>query len=255
MPLVRADGLPTQHMRALAYWAAAPELDDVISLQVCGNEWVSHVTCRRQLIDALGVENGNGNGSARGGGPPTHDVFHGMVAREPRIDHLEQGRGAADRPPRRVAGRARSRPSRSARGAPRPPAAASALPAQDRARLLPPAADDQAGRVRAGEAAARGQGQPRLGPGAGRGAPAARAGARRRRGRRDPDYRFAVVQSEIYRRHLAPLGRGLRRAAAGPLPLPLRPLVPRGRALARGRAGGRRRCSTRAVRGLGLEGA
>ena len=29
MPLVRSDGLPTQHMRALAYWSAAPELDDV----------------------------------------------------------------------------------------------------------------------------------------------------------------------------------------------------------------------------------
>ena len=27
IPLVRADGLPTQHMRALAYWMAAPELD------------------------------------------------------------------------------------------------------------------------------------------------------------------------------------------------------------------------------------
>jgi len=84
MPLVRADGLPTQHMRALAYWAAAPELDDVVSLQVCGNEWFAHVTCRRKLIDELEVANGNGNGSARGGGPPTHDVFHGMVARESR---------------------------------------------------------------------------------------------------------------------------------------------------------------------------
>ncbi len=82
MPLVRSDGLPTQHMRALAYWAAAPELDDFISLQVCGNEWVSHVTCRRKLIDELGVVNGNGNGSAKGGGPPTYDVFHGMVARD-----------------------------------------------------------------------------------------------------------------------------------------------------------------------------
>jgi hypothetical protein len=82
MPLVRSDGLPTQHMRALAYWAAAPELDDVISMQVCGNEWVSHVTCRRKLIDELGLVNGNGNASARGGGPPTHDIFHGMVARD-----------------------------------------------------------------------------------------------------------------------------------------------------------------------------
>jgi arginyl-tRNA synthetase len=82
MPLVRSDGLPTQHMRALAYWAAADELDDVISMQVCGNEWVAHVTCRRKLIDEMGLQNGNGNGSSRGGGPPTYDIFHGMVARE-----------------------------------------------------------------------------------------------------------------------------------------------------------------------------
>lgn len=86
MPLVRSDGLPTQHMRALAYWSAAPELDDYTSLQVCGTEWVSHVTCRRQLLDALATAPSNGhanpvtNGNGRGG-PPTHDVFHGMVAR------------------------------------------------------------------------------------------------------------------------------------------------------------------------------
>ncbi|HVX32970.1 MAG TPA: hypothetical protein VHA80_07500, partial [Solirubrobacterales bacterium] len=86
MPLVRADGLPTQHMRALAYWAAAPELDGLTSLQVCGTEWVAHVTCRRQLLDVLAGADSNGhpnpvaNGNGRGG-PPTHDVFHGMVAR------------------------------------------------------------------------------------------------------------------------------------------------------------------------------
>jgi arginyl-tRNA synthetase len=86
MPLVRSDGLPTQHMRALAYWSAAPELDDFTSLQVCGTEWVSHVTCRRQLLDVLATAPSNShpnpvtNGNGRGG-PPTHDVFHGMVAR------------------------------------------------------------------------------------------------------------------------------------------------------------------------------
>ncbi len=56
----------------------------MISLQVCGTEWVSHVTCRRKLMDELGVANGNGYASDKGGGPPTHDVFHGMVAREKR---------------------------------------------------------------------------------------------------------------------------------------------------------------------------
>ena len=61
MPLVRADGLPTQHMRALAYWSAAPELDDFTSLQVCGTEWVAHVTCRRQLLDVLAMAKSNGN--------------------------------------------------------------------------------------------------------------------------------------------------------------------------------------------------
>lgn len=75
MPLVRPDGLPTQHMRALAYWAAAPELDGMLSVQVCGAEWVAHVTCRRKLIDELAA-----------GSPsvhrlhPTRTLFHGMVA-------------------------------------------------------------------------------------------------------------------------------------------------------------------------------
>src|ERR1700761_4233851 len=86
MPLVRADGLPTQHMRALAYWSAAPELDDFTSLRVCVPERVAHVPCRRQLLDVLAGASANGhpnpvqNGDGRGG-PPTHDVFHGMVAR------------------------------------------------------------------------------------------------------------------------------------------------------------------------------
>jgi arginyl-tRNA synthetase len=89
MPLVRSDGLPTQHMRALAYWSAAGELDDVTSLQVSGTEWVAHVTCRRQLLDALATAKSNGhpnpvvNGNGTGG-PPNHDVFHGMVARQKR---------------------------------------------------------------------------------------------------------------------------------------------------------------------------
>jgi arginyl-tRNA synthetase len=77
MPLLRADGLPTQHMRALAYWMAAPGLEGTTSIQVCGLEWVAHVTCRRQLMDEM---------MAKGAGAdinhPKHDIFHGMVSKQ-----------------------------------------------------------------------------------------------------------------------------------------------------------------------------
>jgi arginyl-tRNA synthetase len=76
MPLVRSDGVPTQHMRALAYWLADTGLDGTTSVQVCGQEWFAHVTCRRQLMAEL-VHTGSDNGFH-----PYHDVFHGMVARE-----------------------------------------------------------------------------------------------------------------------------------------------------------------------------
>ncbi len=76
MPLVRSDGVPTQHMRALAYWLAAPGLDGTTSLQICGQEWVAHITCRRKLMAEL-VHTDSGNGFH-----PYHDVFHGMVAKE-----------------------------------------------------------------------------------------------------------------------------------------------------------------------------
>jgi arginyl-tRNA synthetase len=76
MPLVRSDGVPTQHMRALAYWLADTGLDGATSVQVCGQEWFAHVTCRRQLMAEL-VHTGEGNGFH-----PYHDIFHGMVARE-----------------------------------------------------------------------------------------------------------------------------------------------------------------------------
>ena len=205
MPLVRADGLPTQHMRALAYWAAAPELDDVISLQVCGNEWVAHVTCRRQLIDALGIQNGNGNGSARGGGPPTHDVFHGMVARGREsissskegallVDDLDDWLAAALREPAR-------------RELLRDHPAPDALPAQIALgffllqRQTKQVEFEPDKLLRAGEdslgwdlalAEAHRPTAPALGGDAAT----------------DPDYRFAVVQSEMYRRHLGAVVEG-----------------------------------------------
>jgi arginyl-tRNA synthetase len=200
MPLVRSDGLPTQHMRALAYWSAAPELEDVISLQVCGTEWVSHVTCRRKLIDHLGVVNGNGNWSAKGGGPPTHDVFHGMVAREnTSITSSKEGALLIDDLAEWLEEEIDSDPERSAvRGAhPRPDRLAAQValgyfllqPTTKRVEFEPEkllrAEKDSLGWDVARAQAHRGAG--------------ALAGERPAE---DPDYRFAVVQSEMYRRHL-----------------------------------------------------
>ncbi len=78
MPLVRSDGVPTQHMRSLAFWIDPPDLEGALSIQVSGAEWVSHVACRRRLAAALGAD---GRAVAT---KPTHDVFHGMVAVEKR---------------------------------------------------------------------------------------------------------------------------------------------------------------------------
>ncbi|HEX3910487.1 MAG TPA: arginine--tRNA ligase [Solirubrobacteraceae bacterium] len=86
MSLVRPDGLPTQHMRALAYWAVAPEHDGLMSIQVCGAEWVAHVRCRQKLIDDLSEILPDLRRSR-----PTHTVFHGMVAEAGRRLASSQG--------------------------------------------------------------------------------------------------------------------------------------------------------------------
>jgi arginyl-tRNA synthetase len=193
MPLVRSDGVPTQHMRALAYWLADTGLDGTTSLQVCGQEWFAHVTCRRQLMAEL-VHTESGNGFH-----PYHDIFHGMVAREREkiasskkdallIDHLVEW----------IDDRLEADPERSAvrRGHPSPDRVASQIAlgyfllhtATKRVDFEPEKliADDKAlgwdlarARSRDGNGAAP-QAEPEL----------------------DPDYRFAVVQAETYGRLL-----------------------------------------------------
>lgn len=200
MPLVRSDGLPTQHMRALAYWSAAPELDDCISLQVCGNEWVSHVTCRRKLIDELGVSNGNGNGSAKGGGPPTYDVFHGMVARDrTSITSSKEGALLVDDLADWVEREIEADPERAEMRRNHPEG--DRLPSRIALAffLLQPTSKrvdfEPEKLLREGKGSLGWDlalAQAHRGTGALAGEQAAE----------DPDYRFAVVQSELFRRHL-----------------------------------------------------
>ena len=239
MPLVRADGLPTQHMRALAYWSAAPELDDVISLQVCGTEWVAHVTCRRQLIDdARGRQRQRPRQrQGRRAADPRRLPRHGRPRRSRSITSSKEGALLIDDLIEWVEAEIEADPERAAVRA-RPPAP-DRIAVAGRARLLPPAADLQAGRLRAREAAA----SPTRAASAGTWLGPRPSAAAARRWRRSapamtPTTASRFVQSQMYRRHLRCLDRRLRRRPAGPLPLPLRPLVPRGGALARGRAGG-----------------
>jgi arginyl-tRNA synthetase len=208
MPLVRSDGVPTQHMRALAYWMAAPglEVDGLTSIQVCGLEWVAHVTCRRQLMAEL-VHTEEGNGFH-----PYHDIFHGMVAKEQEaiksskkdallIDHLiEWIDEQMESDPERAA-------MRNLHPTPERIPAQIALgyfllhPATKKVNFEPEKLlrdgkslgwDMLRARVRSGNGAAATNGDPS----------------------EDPDYRFAVVHSEMYRRHLYLVTRRL-----NPIPL------------------------------------
>jgi arginyl-tRNA synthetase len=216
MPLVRSDGLPTQHMRALAYWSAAPELDDFTSLQVCGTEWVAHVTCRRQLLDALAIAKSNGhpnpvaNGNGRGG-PPNHDVFHGMVARSNEaVSSSKEGALLIDDLVEWADDRLAADPALAAVRAahPQPDRIAARLvlawfllqTTSKRIEFEPELLFESERSL--GWDIVRAQAAPG-GAGSAGGRPAD-----------DPDYRFAVVQSELFRRHL-------RSAVADLDPLPL----------------------------------
>jgi arginyl-tRNA synthetase len=218
MPLVRADGQTTQHMRAVSYWMGAPGLEGVTTLQICGTEWVAHSTCIRRLMTEL-TQGENGTTSplegagARGEGSegsaneapargihPTRDIFHGMVAQQKRAvssseeggllidDLIEWLETQIDSDPRmREVRRAHPSPER----IPAQVALGYFLPYPvtprvefDTAKLLLERESLGWDLVRA---RAR-RGTLTTSPG--------------HRPAEDPDYRSAVVQSEIYRRHL-----------------------------------------------------
>jgi arginyl-tRNA synthetase len=197
MPLVRADGQTTQHMRAVAYWMGSPDLEGVTTIQITGTEWVAHSTCIRKLMTELTPSQ---NGGASRGIHPTLDVFHGMVAQQKRAvsssdeggllidDLIEWIESQIDADPAmREVRRAHPAPER--------------IPAQIAlGYFLPypmtPRVDFETDKLlrereSLGWDLVRARSQ--------RGTLASAPG---QRPAEDPDYRSAVVQSEIYRRHL-----------------------------------------------------
>ena len=195
MPLLRADGLPTQHMRALAYWMAAPDLEGTTSIQVCGLEWVAHVTCRRQLMDLM-MEKGAGAEINH----PAHDVFHGMVSKQSEsvssskknallIDELAEWIDSAmELEEERVGVRDRH------------PAAEAIVPQVALGYFLmhantKPLDFEPEKLLREEQSLGWDLARARAHNGNGSGTATAEPA-------QDPDYRFAVVQSEMYRRHL-----------------------------------------------------
>jgi arginyl-tRNA synthetase len=191
LALVRADGLSTQHMRSLTYAVTAPELEGMTSLQVTGSEWVSHVRSIRRLAGALRPD-------LNGGFHPSRSIFHGMVSSHKRaltssagallIDELADWLEAEidSDPSRREVRRAHPYPERIAAEImlgyflPHP---ATLDMDFDPDRLL-------SGRESVGWDLARAL------------ARRSRGCARERRPVADRDYRFAVIQSELYRRYL-----------------------------------------------------
>jgi arginyl-tRNA synthetase len=216
MPLVRADGQTTQHMRAVSYWMGSPDLEGVTTIQITGTEWVAHSECIRKLMTQLSkAENGasrpedrgaspgdggGGNGAAGRGVHPTHDVFHGMVAQQKRaVSSSDEGGLLIDDLiewiESQIEGNPRMREIRRAHPAPERIPAQIAL-----GYFLPypmtPRVDFETGKLLTEReslgwdlvrARAR-HGELTTSPG--------------HRPAEDPDYRSAVVQSEIYRRHL-----------------------------------------------------
>jgi arginyl-tRNA synthetase len=220
MPLVRADGQTTQHMRAVSYWMGTPDVEGVTTIQITGTEWVAHSECIRKLMTELsrvgngaelpegaaaagnGIgENGIGqNGMTSRGVHPTLDIFHGMVAQQKRAvsssdeggllidDLIEWIESKIDADPAmREVRRAHPAPER--------------IPAQIAlGYFLPypmtPRVDFQTDKLLKERESL---GWDLVRARARRGTLATAPG---HRPADDPDYRSAVVQSEIYRRHL-----------------------------------------------------
>ena len=197
MPLVRADGQTTQHMRAVAYWMGSPDLEGVTTIQITGTEWVAHSTCIRKLMTELTPSQ---NGGASRGVHPTLDIFHGMVAQQKRaVSSSDEGGLLIDDLIELVESQIDADPA--AREVRRAHPAPERIPAQIAlGYFLPypmtPRVDFETDKLLKERESL---GWDLVRARARRGTLATAPG---HRPAEDPDYRSAVVQSEIYRRHL-----------------------------------------------------
>lgn len=196
LPLVRGDGVPTQHMRALAYWLSAPDMQELHSMQVCGIEWVAHVTYRRQLMSELMAMQANGAAEEM---HPTQDIFHGMVARQKRaLSSSQEGALLIDQLIEALDAQMESHPEgqRVIRAHPHPERTA---PQVALGFFLTKPSTPEVDFDPEGLLVERGS------PGWDLVRARARATggtASELRPAEQPDFRFAVVQSEVYKRHL-----------------------------------------------------
>jgi hypothetical protein len=218
LPLVRADGLATQHLRALAYCMTAPELEQTTSLQVCGAEWVAHLSSIEKLA-----------GELRPGSDakfhPNHTIFHGMVSRQKRaltssagallIDELIEWVDA------QIEADANRRAVRRAQFSPERVAAQVTLGYFLHRTATPDIDFDPEDLLGLDDSLGGELARARAHAGGVGGHPS-KGGPTGRLPINDPDYRFAVVQSELYRRYLRlavqrrdvwPLAHYLRRLA------------------------------------------
>ncbi|MHB8242737.1 MAG: arginine--tRNA ligase domain-containing protein [Solirubrobacteraceae bacterium] len=190
VPLVRADGVSTQHMRSLTYAMHAPELDGMTSMQVTGSEWVAHVTSIRKLAGELKPE-------LNGGFHPSRSIFHGMVSQQSRALTSSAGALLIDQLTDSLDARIDSDPIwrelRHTHPHPERIAAQVALGYFLPHPVTPDIDFDPENMLNAEDSLGWGLARARAHHS---GVPAAGHPAE------DPDYRFAVVQAELYRRYL-----------------------------------------------------
>jgi arginyl-tRNA synthetase len=85
-PLARPDGASTMNLRSLTIWHdLIAELPETTYVHVCGMEWREHTLCVKEILESLRPEISL---------EPTRDVVHGMVSTEVGVASSSEGTDA-----------------------------------------------------------------------------------------------------------------------------------------------------------------